>query len=72
MSSEQIFAGVVIGTIFWFGRSLLAFAKEMTEWRVELFGKDGKNGMKSEVRQLRTDVDGLMGKRFDRRSSDIA
>jgi hypothetical protein len=72
MSVEQVFGAVIVAVILWFGRTLLAFAKEMTEWRVELFGKNGNNGMRGELKSLRRDVDGLMGKRYDRRASDVA
>jgi hypothetical protein len=71
MNANQIFDALVIAATIWLGRSMLAFAKEMTEWRIELFGKDGRSGMRGEVHQLRTDVDGLMGKTFTRRASDI-
>jgi hypothetical protein len=46
----------------------------MTEWRVTLFGPPPQyeNGMRGDIRTLREDVDELMGKRFQRRASDIA
>ena len=72
MSTEQIVGALVVAAVCWMAKVLLSVAKELTEWRIILFGQDGTNGMRSDVRALREDVDELMGKRFVRRASDIA
>lgn len=49
MDAEQIIGALLIAFILWLGRIVLAFAKEMTEWRILLFGREGKNGMRGQI-----------------------
>ena len=50
MTAEQIIGAILIAFILWLGRAVLAFAKEMTEWRVILFGRNGENGIQGTVK----------------------
>jgi hypothetical protein len=65
---------IVLGVFGWIVSVVRDLTKEMTEWRVTLFGPPPQyeNGMRGDIKTLREDVDELMGKRFARRASDIA
>lgn len=65
---------IVLGVFGWVVSVARDLTREMTEWRVILFGPPPKyeNGMRGDIKTLREDVDELLGKRFQRRASDIA
>ncbi len=65
---------LIIGLFGWVVTTLRRLTVEMASWRVALFGMQGDNGMAGDLKQLREDVDGLLGlerRQFTRRASDI-
>ncbi len=74
MNAENVVALLIVAVVCWLARSILNFAKEMTEWRIVLFGAapNYENGMRGDIKALREDVDSLLERRaFIRRASDL-
>jgi hypothetical protein len=64
----------LLGVFGWVVSVVRDLTREMTEWRVTLFGPPPQyeNGMRGDIKSLRDDVDELMGKRFQRRAGDVS
>ena len=59
-------AGILLLGVFgWILKTLRDMTLEMGVWRVALFGMRGDNGLAGDVKQLRLDVDEMLG--LDRR-----
>ena len=56
---EALLVPVVLGVLFWGGKTLLDIKASIGELRVTLIGIDGQNGIRGDVKELKARMDHL-------------
>lgn len=58
---EALLVPVVLGVLFWGGKTLLDIKASLGEMRVTLIGIDGTNGIRGDVRELKDRMNKIEG-----------